>query len=78
MSHQSKRAMRADQKRFSRTELKKMKGASYMKSAVRGAKNWFQDRITREFGKNAWNRLCFSAKIRKMTPQAYAEKVLLR
>ena len=68
----------ADQKKMSRAELVKAKQVGKLQAAVVGGKNWFAARVKRTMGKLALNRLCYSARLRKMTPQAYAEKVLLK
>lgn len=78
MTQPSARAKRADQKRYSKAEMKDGGETGTVREAVRAADSSFESRIQSILGKAAYVRLAFSARTRKMKPVEYARKVLLK
>ena len=74
----SARAKRADQKRYSKAEMKQRKEVTKLKLAVATADRSFCRMVRGLCGVGVFKRITFSAKIRKMNPLDYTRKVLLK
>ncbi len=67
-----------DQSKMSRQEVKNAKKKGVLSAAAKGATSWFKKYIERNWSKQAYTRLCKSAKARGISSIRYVEQVLLK